>query len=831
MRSVSRKSSAPLPVLPRAQRERVDDGGRRKLLTAAGDYACNLHSRLPGVIEGMRGALPIAPTSGRPRFADTRLGVDYIFSLTDAGELILEFGLHPDGTVSYRRRALLTMAPGECTAARVGDFLVVRDSTGALHYLFWQYSRQDYVALGDFPRLPAAEVARSGLMPFSGSVAAMRFSKPVADFRPGIPAEVSSPLIRLAATAIEEARELARNSGYWTSPVLVRYAVRLWDGTLLHVSDPVAVAPVDFAQPRRVGVNLVAAAGEYTGTAPGAFTIDGFRLRLRADLSALAGWTDVVSSVEVWVSEDVATSDPAGEGNVAFPSSGSQQKLWITPPQLSESELCTRLLAAGYVRVARISPDSGEADVEISRPAAKREEGVDLFAATSSPLRPIERAEAICGHGGFLHLGGYRRRRTLPSLPSGEPGATQEADCTVTVNINSLSGQTSVSRSGRILADDGVIIPLLWYPDRRACEIVVRLSYPDGRLYERGFTLRPAAGEENAACFPTATLKGTALMPVEELSPVPPDADIEPSSATLVTMARGNPFVEKANTPYAGGLITHIEAQQSGGGAYTRQYLYLFTDSGIVALTHDMEGRHCNCRPISRRRVEGLRRVAVADGYVYALAADGTLLSLRDSSATPLLRGMMADGFLGADDTQARLWIFPEEGAEAATSLVLYTDTAARGGVAAVESTFLAADIVRGSTALLPVVESRRPGERWQVARFGEGGRLMYAEWVSPVIDTAEGGLSRIVLGIEGAETDVAVEVRALSHLEPSASAEGSLLAEFHVGGSCGGETVLPLMLPTPAAWPRMRQCRLRLKVSGIISEIRSFGVESISTQ
>lgn len=824
MRSQNRLMRPLLPLLPVQQRNLTLPDGRPRLLSVEGDEACNLGSRRPGTLEAIMAPELLAATRQRPCFSDTRAGRVFLFTLSEEGMLSLEFALNPDGTVEPIGDDLLTIAPGDCTAARVGDFLIVRDAEGTLHYLMWQYSAGKYVAVGGVPVLPKPEVFVTDEYPLPGSVDAYRFPSAVSDLRAGVSDEIAAALIQRTRMAIDRAREDARQSGYWTAPVLVRYAVRLWDGTLLFLSAPVAVAPVPFAEPQRVQLPLVAADGKFTGTGTGSFSISAYRFGVTLDLSMLQQWRDVISTVEIWVSEDIATYDPTATGSVVSPSNVSSPSLWVRTPQLSESVLTTQLLSGGYECVATFDACAGNVELLLNRPA----ESVPTRTGHEAPAQPVVSAEAVCGHGGFLHLGGYRRRQPLPMMPQGEPTASQSARCSVTVRLSSLGVESTISAEGTVVADDGVITPLLWYPDRAATEITIRLTYPDGRLYEKCFSLSPLS-EEQAAIFPTGTLKGVPLSRVQSLSEIPPQGAPRAAVTSLLTMARGNPFADNCATPYAGGYISHIEAQRSGGGAYTRQYIYLFTDAGIVALTHDMDGRHRNCRPISGRSVSFPKRVAAADTALFALADDGSLLAIRDASAVTLLRGMNPETILAADDRHGRLWLFPQQ-PERQTSLVIDTDSLAGEGVRASRSSFVALDVIPGSNTLLTLRRGHRPGERWWIEGGEDPDSPLEAEWLSPVVETERGGLSKILLGIEGDVGELQVDVLALSPFDPLDEGSGQLLKRFRINGKCAGMIAVPLMLPDTKACPKIRSNRIRLKLKGDIPALTAFGIEHVQT-
>lgn len=129
------------------------------------------------------------------------------------------------------------------------------------------------------------------------------------------------------------------------------------------------------------------------------------------------------------------------------------------------------------------------------------------------------------------------------------------------------------------------------------------------------------------------------------------------TGSSLVTTRRGNPFVEAGRSDSVGGRIESITAQANGGGAYTRQYLYLGTDTGITALTCDAAGRHTNSRPVSAEcPAAGVAPVATPEG-VYCLSGIGNLLRLRDATATVCMRGLRGIRGLGWSHLHGELWL------------------------------------------------------------------------------------------------------------------------------------------------------------------------------
>ncbi len=130
--------------------------------------------------------------------------------------------------------------------------------------------------------------------------------------------------------------------------------------------------------------------------------------------------------------------------------------------------------------------------------------------------------------------------------------------------------------------------------------------------------------------------------------------------AVVTTYRPGNPFAAISATE-CGSTVRFMSALPSGGGAYTRQYLYLFTDNSITALTHDASGRHTNCRVISPLTVSDAARAVSTDRCVWALADNGSLLRLRNVNPETVMRRLPHYLSLGWDARYDELWIMKSE--------------------------------------------------------------------------------------------------------------------------------------------------------------------------
>ncbi len=830
MRRDSDVRSVSLPVLPTDQSATVENR-TLCLLTRDGDSCVNMRSRIPGTLEGLPKPQELARCGHFPVFSDTRDGVTYVFTLDMEGCLRVEISVDADGNVVTLDKRLGVMPPGVCLAARVGDFVVISDSASQLHYVLWNRSRRDYVWLDAVPEMPPFNVESVEDVPFKATVAAQTFAEPVADMRQGVPEKVAQQVNAAVAAAEKEARQRAADAGVWTAPIVVRLAVRLWDGTLMHLSAPHLVAPCAFVANRRVGLPLVSGDSGFTGTGATDIEVPSYRLRVGIDTSALAAWGNVVREVEIWVSREHGAAT-GGTGQASYTSVSGKNTLWAQPAYADDASLTAALTADGYVCAATVECSVGIASVMPLRPRSEADgDAGDLAAEARS--RFVVKASALEGHGGFLHLAGYTRRYPHPELPQGEERATTLAKCRVAVRLHSLRGGATVVADGEVRADDGMILPMLWYPDSSAVSMTVSLEYEDGRVYEQTWQMQRAPRGENAAYVPAVSTEALSLPRVDMATGYAGDTSGDVYvDGTLLTMRRGNPFVEASSTPYAGGHISHIRAQQSGGGAYTRQYVYLFSDTGITALTHDMEGRHVNCRPISRSIASRRSHVSSGDDGVWALTDSGTLLRLRDSRVETVLRGLPVDSRVAAHSRLGEVWLMPGKSATAPRqSLVLTVDDMGDGQEHGCLSTYTPDATFAAGDAMLGITLTRDPEMAYVISRVCAPGRMaqrMSAEWKSPVLSLSRGGLCNLLLGITGSSVDATVEVRALPPYTagfPDDTA-GDLLTRAAVKGDIRETVSLPFILPDPALFSKTRSNRLRVIVRGQIPAISAYGFE-----
>lgn len=593
--------------------------------------------------------------TGTPLAADSRDGLRHIITFDSELHLRHEMVVWPGGRTRRINRDLcqLPARPASCAAA--GDFLILRLIDGRLFYLLWESDLQAYSVLGTLPAMPRISASRTAAVEMSATVAETKFPAPVEDPRAASATSWGTRPGEAVKSAWESLLDKAAATGCWTRPVAVRAVWRLWDGSVLYISEPVAAGTLAAPAPGRVALPMTAGDKGLTGTAAGSVSVSAFRIAVSLADTIPGAWARVVSHIELWTSREPALLDESREPQAAYFQSGSAPMLGVTLPVRGDAEMTAALTGAQMELALRVPFSGGRREFTLTRPALPTPGTPSLEART--PLG--RRAAALLGHGGFLHVAAGASSSPAPPVPVAGTASGQTL-CRVSVTLTDPSGAVRHAGAETSVADSGgKLRPLLWYPSARATSMRIGLRAPDGTCREAEFSLSPPAGGEDAAFYAEAGADAIELPVVEELTPLPSEAVSAGAATAVLTMRRGNPFVEAGATLSAGATVRFLAALPSGGGAYTRQYIYLFTDRGIFALTHDSDGRHRNLRPVSAVDVSEPQRVTSTPEAVMALADSGELLSLRDSRCRTLARGLTAYGALCHHRRHNELWLLP----------------------------------------------------------------------------------------------------------------------------------------------------------------------------
>lgn len=622
---MKRRDSLEFPL--RAMRSPERSGGRLPLMSADGVEARNLREHWPGRLVAVEKAEELGTLPRPVAMTDWREGSLWLFSVEE-GVLRCEGRVAPDGSLEVHASTLGELQGLPKAWAGAGDFFVITPQQGPM--VFLHFSGSGYSWLGALPAMPGLSVEVADEVTLSAPVEAVAFRSPVADMRAGVPADVSAKAASAVASARLDLADQARVSGRWIQPVKVRLAVRLWDGSLLGVSAPRIVSPRGWQGAERVELPLERnASGAFMGISGGTVSAQAFSLRVKVDSGISPQWRGVISAFEIWTADAAEPFSSSADASVSYHS--DPYRLGVISRLRDRGELASALLEAPMVPAATV----GEAQARVKRPPAATPEVLTAPGVAMAGMR----AEALLGYAGFLHLGNLSVPAPLPSplpAPGDEPVQWQAM-----ATLSGPGGDTYITASGSFTGAADELAPLQWYPDRRASALTVNLSSSKGTFSYR-FPLSAAPRGENAAFWLAPGLEPVGLQegPASMVAPEAGGSVTASRPRSLITSARGNPLTAYAETGDVGGEVLLIEAQRTGGGAYTRQFIYAFTPEGVMALTHDVAGRHTNCRRISEACVGERSRVVGFDGGVAALSDSGALLVISDARVSRRLRGL-----------------------------------------------------------------------------------------------------------------------------------------------------------------------------------------------
>ena len=224
--------------------------------------------------------------------------------MTAGDRLLTMVGSH---IVSCRGRMVMldgahaVSARGDVVGAHVIGPLVVIVGTSGLTYLkvdgdSWQVMDPADVA----PGLTVTAQVNT----VTADIAAVDFVEPYTQWRAPLADADRNTFAALLRTAWNTLNTDARADGYRTAPVLVRWAVRLIDGSYLWMSDPVRVGDETLANADRVTAIVNTANSGFTGTQATAMPLRRYMLDITVSQGVPAAWQPLVAGIDVLVTDE-----------------------------------------------------------------------------------------------------------------------------------------------------------------------------------------------------------------------------------------------------------------------------------------------------------------------------------------------------------------------------------------------------------------------------------------------------------------------------------------------------------------------------------------------
>lgn len=370
------------------------------------------------------------------------------------------------------------------------------------------------------------------------------------------------------------------DAGHVIYPVLVRYAVRLFDESYVMHSSPLLVGEPNFI---RMAVSK-------TKFDFDSLSVEGFTYKLIAnprtigvkyDLSGLSGWKDVASSVDIFVSRPFVINDL--DSTIKTVTVLDKNNMMVDLLFKSESELLEEIGEISNFYLVKSIPigdiSNGFENIFAEGKAFKNLEQQEV--ATDDDFTRSRITGNLYTYNGKLHVGNIREKLAKP-YPLGMFAVSDINEFTVNteVHVKTESGMKIVH--GASTAYGAMVSPYLSYPDSRAVKMII---YND-KYYDE-IPLKPHPFLNIAY-----SLKGLYPHSITDkygtYTPLPEDSvSVAPNKLKVSNVS--NPFYFPAKQTYTVSSRNIVAMATATTALSTGQFgqfpLYVFTGEGVFALS------------------------------------------------------------------------------------------------------------------------------------------------------------------------------------------------------------------------------------------------------
>lgn len=370
------------------------------------------------------------------------------------------------------------------------------------------------------------------------------------------------------------------DAGHVIYPILVRYAVRLFDESYVMHSSPLLVGEPNFI---RMAVSK-------TKFDFDSLSVESFTYKLIAnprtigvkyDLSGLSGWKDVASSVDIFVSRPFVINDL--DSTIKTVTVLDENNMMVDLPFKSESELLEEIGEISNFYLVKSIPigdiSNGFENIFAEGKAFKNLEQQDV--ATDDDFTRSRITGNLYTYNGKLHVGNIREKLAKPyPLVMFAVSDINEFTVNTEVHVKTESGMKIVH--GASMAYGAMVSPYLSYPDSRAVKMII---YND-KYYDE-IPLKPHPFLNIAY-----SLKGLYPYSITDkygtYTPLPEDSvSVAPNKLKVSNVS--NPFYFPAKQTYtvsSRNIVAMATATTAlSMGQFGQFPLYVFTGEGVFALS------------------------------------------------------------------------------------------------------------------------------------------------------------------------------------------------------------------------------------------------------
>lgn len=230
----------------------------------------------------------------------------------------------------------------------------------------------------------------------SADIAAVDFVSPYTHWRAPLADADRDTLAGLLRTAWNALNADSRADGYRTAPVLVRWAVRLVDGSYLWMSDPVRVGDETLANADRIAATVNSSNDGFTGTQATTMTLNRYLLNVSIVRGIPAAWQPLVAGIDVLVTDEaqLLSSSRTLDYRCLTRTVGTREYVLEMGLSRRSAMAVTQQLAASRWTLVATAPATAQAG---SADFAPPVEAVSLSASQCSALAtPLKMTGVVC---------------------------------------------------------------------------------------------------------------------------------------------------------------------------------------------------------------------------------------------------------------------------------------------------------------------------------------------------------------------------------------------------------------------------------------------------
>lgn len=578
------------------------------------------------------------PANRKPVYIHTNSNfIHYISYDETTGEIYFEY--EKSDLYNHVGEYIYTI-PNLTSIESIGNTLIFVNNDSVYYSLFIDGS---YTYLGDKPPFPELSFVYSMKNTISQSEETWCDIEPRIKMRSGEWVSLNTDSLTLVndsfRATINKFLYNLNDKGEYVYPFIVRYALRLFDGSYIMHSAPILLMPGGYSPV--INVTSQNNKDGYVNDFKYKIAVQTSRILLNCDLSFLQNWKDIVSSVDIFISKQIITDNIDKDITSFFCTS---DRISFSLNRLTEQETIEKIESTTNFYKIKSIPITAETTslYDFLIEGASNTKDLELKDFLTDDIFTHNRLTGkTYVYNSRLHIGNIAMKLT-PMYPISIFSATfssfSKIQYNTEIHIKTESGIKIVHGSSSFGVSP--LSPYISYPDTRAFKLVIYFSYA-GKSYYKELVLKSHSLLNMAYSLESLTplsIENNSFT-VGSYNPLPENSlEITPNKLKVSDL--GNPFYFPAKQTYtvsSRGIIGMAVATTAlSTGQFGQFPLYAFTEEGIFALSIGSGTvAYSSVSPLSRDVCANIESITSIDNAV-VFATENALMLLSGSTMQKL---------------------------------------------------------------------------------------------------------------------------------------------------------------------------------------------------